>query len=185
MPVYALIGTPSAGGALGPRLARLCLETVYPIITDLTEGALDCEKKWKWKLYSICNVCALVQGIFKVSPTTYTCGLCIRVDHMSYTSCTYLQDVQKVLAVSQTEGCILQRWEGSGCRLARSDTSRLRHLQAQTLAGSDPCTLRHLHAQTLARSDTCASASDVTCSLFYFVLFIDYFLFESLNILQQ
>jgi len=26
---------------------------------------------------------------------------------------------------------------------------------------------------------TCASASDVTCSLFYFVLFIDYFLFES------
>ncbi len=32
---------------------------------------------------------------------------------------------------------------------------------------------------------TCASESDVTCSLFYFVLFIDNFLFESLNILQQ
>ncbi len=27
----------------------------------------------------------------------------------------------------------------------------------------------------LALSDTCASASDVTCSLFYFVLFIDFF----------
>ncbi len=40
------------------------------------------------------------------------------------------------------------------------------------------CTLR------LALSDTCASASDVTCSLFYFVVFIDYVLFESLNILQ-
>ncbi len=28
MPVRALIGAPSAGGALGHRLARLCLETV-------------------------------------------------------------------------------------------------------------------------------------------------------------
>ncbi len=46
--------------------------------------------------------------------------------------------------------------------------------------------LRRVWLQTaLARSDT--SASDVTYSLFknYFVLFIDYFLFESLNILQQ
>ncbi len=46
--------------------------------------------------------------------------------------------------------------------------------------GQSQASILHLHAQ-----DTCASASDVNCSLFYFVLFIVYFLFESLNILQQ
>ncbi len=76
-------------------------------------------------------------------------------------------------------------------------TCTLRHLHSQHLHS------QHLHAQTLAlsalaRSDTCTLS---TCTLrhlpfrewchlqsfffFFFFLFIDYFLFESLNILQQ
>ncbi len=54
-----------------------------------------------------------------------------------------------------------------------------------TIAGMMRRVWLQIALSALARSDTCASASDVTCSLFYFVLFIDYFLFESLNILQQ
>ncbi len=47
-----------------------------------------------------------------------------------------------------------------------------------------PETARRVWLQTDLHTQT-ASASDVTCSIFYFVLFIDNFLFESLNILQQ
>ncbi len=47
MPVCALIGAPSAGGALGHRLARLCLETVLlthintPLLTDTFPTAFE------------------------------------------------------------------------------------------------------------------------------------------------
>ncbi len=103
---------------LGHCLARLCLETVYPIITDLTEGALDCERKWKWKLYSICNVCALVH---------------LRSLHQSRP-----HDVHFLYLSSRCSECVSRfsnrRLHPPEVRRVWLQTCTLRHLHAQTLA---------------------------------------------------